>query len=227
MTNYAQTEHHEFLAASRSALADTPLQAALARLTDTLMAANRRGFAGLADSGSLRDHAKRIKEHTLAHLDQYLEQLEASVQKAGGRVHCATDAESARQIVREIARTGNVRRAVKSKSMTSEEIHLNHALEQDGIEVVETDFGEYIIQLAGERPSHLVAPAVHHTRESIAAVLSAKLKENLPPDAQALAQAGRRVLRQKFHDADMGITGANFAVAETGTIVLITNEGNA
>lgn len=227
MSNYAQSEHHEFLAASRSALADPPLQAALVRLTDTLMAANRRGFAGLADSGQLRDHAKRIKEHTLAHLDNYLLQLETSVQKAGGHVHWAADAEAARQIVREIARSRGIRRAVKSKSMTSEEIHLNHALETDGVEVVETDFGEYIIQLAGERPSHLVAPAVHHTRESIAAVLNAKLNENLPPDAQALAQAGRRVLRQKFHDAELGITGANFAVAETGTLVLITNEGNA
>jgi L-lactate dehydrogenase complex protein LldF len=111
--------------------------------------------------------------------------------------------------------------------MTSEEIHLNGALEQVGIEVTETDFGEFIIQLAGERPSHLVAPAVHHTRESVARVLSQHLGQELPDDAEVLAKAGRRVLRQKFHDADMGITGANFAVAETGTIVLVTNEGNA
>src|SRR5205814_5621833 len=95
-----------------------------------------------------------------------------------------------------------------------------------GIEVTETDFGEYILQVAGERPSHLVAPAVHHTRESVARVLSKHLKENLPDDPRSLALTGRRVLREKFYQADLGITGANFAVAETGTIVLVTNEGN-
>src|SRR5206468_521239 len=110
--------------------------------------------------------------------------------------------------------------------MTTEEIHLNPALEAAGIEVTETDFGEFIIQLAGERPSHLVAPAVHHTRESVARVLSEHLHQALPDDAQNLALTGRRVLREKFYRADLGITGANFAVAETGTIVLVTNEGN-
>ena len=111
--------------------------------------------------------------------------------------------------------------------MTSEEIHLNPALQEAGIEVTETDFGEFIIQLAGERPSHLVAPAVHHTRESIARILSGHTGEALPDEAAALAKAGRRLLRDKFRLADVGITGANFAVAETGTIVLISNEGNA
>src|SRR5262249_38692608 len=125
-----------------------------------------------------------------------------------------------------IAQQAGCKHAVKSKSMTSEEVHLNPALEQAGIEVVETDFGEFIIQLAGERPSHLVAPAVHHTRESVARVLSQHLGETLPDDPRTLAMTGRRVLRDKFRRADLGITGANFAVAETGTIVLITNEGN-
>jgi L-lactate dehydrogenase complex protein LldF len=226
MSEYARHEHHDFPGAVRQALADAPLQQALIRLTGTLMAGNRRGYAALADSEWLRDHAKRIKEHTLANLDQYLEQLEASVQKRGGQVHWANDAEEARRIVREIARRGNCKRAVKSKSMTSEEIHLNPALEEAGVEVVETDFGEFIIQLAGERPSHLVAPAVHHTRESVARVLSQRLGEPLPDDARALALTGRRVLREKFRRADLGITGANFAVAETGSIVLVTNEGN-
>lgn len=226
MTDYAREEHHDFLPASRAALADAPLQAALMRLTSTLMAGNRRGFADLKESSALRDHAKQIKEHTLAHLDKYLVQLEAAVHASGGVVHWADDAAAARQIVRDIAWNKGVKRVVKSKSMTSEEIHLNEALEAEGIEVTETDFGEYIIQLAKERPSHIVAPAVHHTRESVARVLNEHLHEHLPDDPQALAKAGRRVLRQKFHDADMGITGANFAVAETGTIVLITNEGN-
>jgi L-lactate dehydrogenase complex protein LldF len=224
--DYARHEHHDFLGAAGQALKDPPLQAALIRLTSTLMAGNRRGYAALADSSQLRDHAKRIKEHTLAHLDQYLEQLEASVQKLGGHVHWAATAEDARQIAIDIARRAGCKHAVKSKSMTSEEIHLNPALEAAGIEVTETDFGEFIIQLAGERPSHLVAPAVHHTRESIAAILSRHTGTTLPDDPQALAQTGRRFLREKFFQADLGITGANFAVAETGTIVLVTNEGN-
>lgn len=226
MSDYARHEHHEFLAASDQALADVPLQAALVRLTNTLLAGNRRAYAALADSDKLRDHAKRIKEHTLAHLDHYLGQLDESVRRVGGRVHWAADAAEAQQIVVDIADAAGCRHAVKSKSMTSEEIHLNGALEAAGIEVTETDFGEFIIQLAGERPSHLVAPAVHHTRESVARVLSEHLGEKLPDDAESLALTGRRVLREKFRQADLGITGANFAVAETGTVVLVTNEGN-
>src|SRR6266446_9076784 len=121
MANYARHEHHDFLGASAQALHDPHLQAVLVRLSDTLMAANRRGYAALTDSDQLRDHAKRIKEHTLAHLDRYLEQLEASVQRLGGKVHWAADAEEARRIVVEIARGAGCTRAVKSKSMTSEE----------------------------------------------------------------------------------------------------------
>jgi L-lactate dehydrogenase complex protein LldF len=226
MNDYARHEHHDFMGAAGQALEDPPLQAALVRLTGTLMAGNRRGYAALADSSQLRDHAKRIKEHTLAHLDRYLEQLEASVQRLGGHVHWAATAEDARAVVLDIARRAGCTRAVKSKSMTSEEVHLNAALEAAGVEVTETDFGEFIIQLAGERPSHLVAPAVHHTRESIAALLSRHTGLALPDEPHALAQAGRRLLRDKFYRADLGITGANFAVAETGTVVLVTNEGN-
>ncbi len=227
MNDYARHEHHDFLNATRQALADPPLQAALVRLTSTLMAGNRRGYAALTDIDALRDHAKRIKEHALAHLDRYLEQLDASVHKHGGHVHWASNAEDARRIILDMARRTNTRRIVKSKSMTSEEIHLNPALEAAGLEVTETDFGEFIIQLAGERPSHLVAPAVHHTRESIARILSQRSGAIVPEEPQILAKMGRRLLREKFAQADMGISGANFAVAETGTIVLISNEGNA
>jgi L-lactate dehydrogenase complex protein LldF len=226
MPDYASHEHHDFTGAVAQALTDVPLQAALGRLSDTLMTANRRGYEALADSDLLRDHAKRIKEHTLAHLDQYLEELERSVERAGGHVHWAGSAEDARRIILDIADENGCKRIVKSKSMTSEEIHLNPALEAAGLEVTETDFGEYIIQLAGERPSHLVAPAVHHTRESVARVLSKHLGRQLPDDPVALAAEGRAVLRTRFEQADMGISGANFAVAQTGTIVLITNEGN-
>src|SRR5579872_4266883 len=117
-TNYARHEHHDFLGATATALTDPALQAALTRLTDTLMAGNRKGYAALADSSELRDHAKRIKEHALAHLDQYLEQLEASVLKLGGKVHWAATAEDARKIIVEIAQKANCKHAVKSKSMT-------------------------------------------------------------------------------------------------------------
>src|SRR5436309_9810738 len=136
-TDYARHEHHDFMGAAAQALADPPLQAALIRLTGTLMAGNRRGYAALADSDRLRDHAKRVKEHTLAHLDRYLEQLETSVERLGGHVHWAASAEDARRIVLDIARQTNCRRIVKSKSMTTEEIHLNPALEAAGLEVVE------------------------------------------------------------------------------------------
>jgi L-lactate dehydrogenase complex protein LldF len=226
MTDYARHEHHDFAGAVNRALVDVPLQAALTRLTDTLMAGNRRGYAALADIDQLRTHAKQIKEHTLANLDACLEQLEASVQKLGGHVHWAETANDARQIIVEIARASKCQRAVKSKSMTSEEVHLNSALEKEGIEITETDFGEFIIQLAGERPSHLVAPAVHHTRESIAKILSERSRTSLPDDPKTLAMTGRKLLREKFYQADLGISGVNFAVAETGTIVLVTNEGN-
>jgi L-lactate dehydrogenase complex protein LldF len=226
MTDPARHEHHDFLGASRQALADPPLQAALVRLTSTLMDGNRRGYAALADSSALRDHAKRIKEHALSHLDRYLEQLACSVERQGGHVHWALTAEDARGAVVEIAQRSGCRRIVKSKSMTSEEIHLNPALEAAGLEVTETDFGEFILQLAGERPSHLVAPAVHHTRESIARILSRHTGEALPDEPAPLAAVGRRLLRQKFYEADMGVTGGNFAIAETGTVVLVTNEGN-
>src|SRR5437870_13012266 len=122
MTDFTRYEHHDFLSAARQAQADPQLQAALSRLTGTLLAGNRRGFAALADSSRLRDHAKSIKEHTLAHLDRYLEQLEASVIRVGGKVHWAADAGEARGIVLQIARETQARRIVKSKSMTTEEI---------------------------------------------------------------------------------------------------------
>src|SRR5260370_1161352 len=140
MSDYARHEHHDFQGAAGQALHDAPLQAALIRLTDTLMTANRRGFAALADSSQLRDHAKRVKEHTLAHLDQYLEQLEAAVQKAGGHVYWAANADEARQVILDIAQRSDCQRAVKSKSMTSEEIHLNPALQAPAIEATHTDF---------------------------------------------------------------------------------------
>jgi L-lactate dehydrogenase complex protein LldF len=155
-----------------------------------------------------------------------LQTLEASIRRRGGHVHYADDGAEACRIINEIVRQAGGQKVVKSKSMTSEEVHLNAALEAVGIEVVETDFGEYIIQVAGQRPSHLVAPAVHLTVNDVAEILSRVSPEPLPPDAALLAGFARRQLRAHFATADVGITGANFAVAETGTVVLVTNEGN-
>ncbi len=225
--NYAQREHTDFTGASRTAL-DTPtLQIALERLGGTLAAGNRAAWEKLPESNLLRERARQIKAETLARLDHYLAQAADSVERAGGHVHWAADAAEAREIVLGIARDRGVKRIVKSKSMTSEEIHLNGAIEAAGLAVVETDFGEFIAQAARQRPSHLVAPIIHMTVEQVATVLSEALGRELPPDPKTLAAAARQRLREEFRNADMGISGANFVVAETGAICIISNEGNA
>jgi L-lactate dehydrogenase complex protein LldF len=173
-----------------------------------------------------REEARRIKAHTLDHLDFYLELLYEKVTKAGGQVHFAADAAEANAIIAHLAQTRKVRIAVKSKSMVSEELGLNPVLEALGVDVFETDLGEYIIQLAGETPSHLVAPALHKSKEDVARLFSQKLGLPLLDDIDAMARAAREALREKFLQADLGISGANFVVAETGTLVIITNEGN-
>ncbi len=224
-SQYVREPHHDFIPASRLALQDARLQSALARLADTLGRRNKEAWAALPESDALRERARAIKDATLAELDRHLEQLETAVVRLGGHVHYAADAAEATSIITELVlRHG--KKVVKSKSMTSEEIHLNQALEAAGIEVVETDFGEYIIQVAGHRPSHLVAPALHLRIEEVAEILSRHAGEPLPADAPALTQFARRTLRRHFATADVGITGVNFAVAQTGTIVLVTNEGN-
>jgi L-lactate dehydrogenase complex protein LldF len=175
---------------------------------------------------ALRQSARDLRLHTLSHLDHYLSVLEQQVTKAGGTVHWARDAAEGREIVLELARQRGVRSIVKSKSMITEEIGLNHALEDVGVRVVETDLGEYIIQLAGIDPSHIIAPAVHLSKEEIAQLLTEKLGIEVPPDPKAITEIARERLRSEFLTADMGISGANFLVAETGTLVILTNEGN-
>ena len=174
----------------------------------------------------LRQAGHDIRLHTLEHLDFYLTRLEENVASAGGIVHWARDAAEARQIVLDIAREHNVKRAVKVKSMATEEIGLNHALIDAGIQTLETDLGEYIVQLAGEGPSHIIVPAVHLTKEGIADLFTQKLGVNAPPDPLELCAIARAKLREEFLSADLGISGANFLVAETGTLVIVTNEGN-
>ena len=215
-----------FLERSRAAVQDTLLQTALDRATSSLKTARANGFASLPDAEAIRDRAKAIKEETIAHLDHYLARLAEQVERAGGHVHWAVDADEARAIVLRIAREEGVRSIVKSKSMASEEIHLNAALEAAGFRVVETDLGEYIIQIAKETPSHIIAPAIHKTKEQIADLFSSVAGRTLPSDPSLLTAWAREKLRQEFIQADMGISGANFAIAETGTIVLVTNEGN-
>jgi L-lactate dehydrogenase complex protein LldF len=226
MTDYLRHTHHEFLAASEAALADPRLQQILGQLGDTLGRRNREAWAALPNSDLIRERARSIKDQTLAELDQHLARLEETVTARGGSVHWADNGAEACQIIVDLIRRRQATKVVKSKSMTSEEIHLNHALEDAGIEAVETDLGEYIIQLAEHRPSHIVAPAIHLSAQQIADILSKPAGERLPAERQALAQFARRALRKKFAEADVGISGANFAIADTGSIVLVTNEGN-
>lgn len=208
------------------ALEDGHLQIAIRRATDNLRDKKLVAMAGL-DFEAWRERARAIRAHTVEHLDYYLQQLADRVRQNGGFVHFCRDAAEAVEVVGAIARHYGVKRAVKSKSMVTEEIHLNAALEADGVEVVETDLGEYIVQVAEETPSHIIMPAVHKTRQQIAELFSVQAGESIPSDTPSLNNYARKVLRQKFMAADMGITGCNFAIAETGSVTLFTNEGNA
>ena len=175
---------------------------------------------------SMRDRAAAIKGHTIESLDYYLDLVDTNVRRNGGHVHFADDADHANRIVLEIARQHNVKTVIKSKSMVSEEMGINHFLEENGIEPVETDLGEYIIQLADETPFHIIGPAIHKTKEQVSELFEKWLKTAPTHDIEELCIIARDVLRDKFAQADMGISGANFIVAETGTVVLVTNEGN-
>ena len=209
------------------ALDDRFLQQALDVATTKFIGLRREAFSAFPEGDRLRDRAREIKEATLQHLDTHLERLIDGIEARGGHVHYATTAEKARRVILDIARRTGTRVAVKSKSMATEEIHLNEALEAAGITPIETDLGEYIIQLAHERPSHIIAPAIHKTRGQIADLFARELRRpGLSDDPEVLTRVARDELREKFLLADMGITGANFAVADTGTVVLVTNEGN-
>jgi L-lactate dehydrogenase complex protein LldF len=215
-TDYLRETHHEFLTASQEAL-DTPsLQRILGQLGDTLGQRNRDAWEQLEGSTHVRERARSIKDATLAELDIHLETLEQSVLARGGKVHWADDGHAASQIVVDLIRARGAKVVVKSKSMTSEEIHLNPALEAAGVETVETDLGEYIIQLAGHRPSHIVGPALHLSAQEVAEILSKPAGERLPAEREVLAGFARKALREKFAQADVGISGANFAYCRNG-----------
>ncbi|MBI3360869.1 MAG: iron-sulfur cluster-binding protein [Chloroflexi bacterium] len=208
------------------ALADTQLHVALERATGRFTTLRADALASLPNAEAVRDRARQIRAHTLSKLDVYLTQFAAAVEAAGGQVHWAADGEAANRIVLDIARAGGVKKAIKGKSMVSEETGLNHALQAAGTEVIESDLGERIIQLAGEMPSHIIVPAVHKTKEQIGQLLHEKLGVPLTHVPEEMTAAARASLRGEFLTADMGLSGVNFGVAETGTLALVENEGN-
>ena len=217
----------DFYQRSESAVQDKQLQAALALVSERFTQQRRTMVEQTEGWEGYRQQAEAIKEHSLQNLHGYLDQLENQVIANGGVVHRATDAAHACEIILAICRRHQIRLAVKGKSMVSEEIGLNHSLEKAGIEVMETDLGEFIIQLAGEPPFHIIVPAIHKTKQQVAELFHQHLGVPHSEDIAELTQIARRTLREKFLSAGLGISGANFAVAETGSIVIVENEGNA
>ncbi len=217
--------HADFRTRVKQAVANPALAETVTRATISLQDKREHSYAEI-QGPRLRDQTRHMKTHALRHLPDLLEQFERNVQLNGGTVHWAADADAANRILLELARVHNVRKVVKSKSMATEEIHMNHHLEAAGLECIETDLGEYIIQLAQEIPSHIVAPVIHKSVQDIADLFAQHL--DMPPtlDPQALCAKARSVLRQEFLTADMGISGCNFAIADTGTVCIVTNEGN-
>jgi len=215
---------------ARAALADRQLQTALGHVRKNFIARRATAAAGLPEFEALRDAARDIREHVLAHLDLYLERFEAKVIANGGKVHWCATAEDARATILAICRDADAKTVTKGKTMIGEEIAINDHLSANGIEPVETDLGEYIIQLRGETPSHLIAPAIHVTKDQVSDTFREHHRDldparSLEEPATLLAEA-RQKLRAKFLAADVGITGANFLIAETGQGVIVTNEGN-
>ena len=220
----------EFKANARVALDDAQLQRALAGLPGGLVAQRTAARDKLPEFEDLRDVGRDIRDHTLAHLDLYLAEYERKATAAGAIIHWAPTAADAREIIEKICRDANAKIVTKGKSMVSEEIGLNAHLEGKGMEVVETDLGEYLVQIRKETPSHIIAPAIHLTQEEVEKDFR-RLHTHLPKDrvliepAQLVNEA-RQILREKFIAADVGITGANFMIAETGSSIIVTNEGN-
>ena len=208
------------------AIKNPVLRKALFGLQDRFGKGTAKGYLELPEGPELRLLAHDIRRQTIENLDVLLDTLATNVRKNGGHVHFALDANTTVQHCLDIAAKHGVRMAVKGKSMLTEEIGLNAALANAGIEVVETDLGDYIIQLAGENPSHIIAPAIHKTRKEISALFSDKLGIPRTEDIPTLTLAARKALRKKFLQADMGISGCNLACAETGHVTTVSNEGN-
>ena len=211
---------------ARAALADVHLRGALKNATSIFGAKRKEAAASVPNWEELRNRARAIKDEALLHLDRYLEEFVSNAESRGAKVHWARDAAEANAIISRLAKDAHARTIVKSKSMTTEETHLNDALEAAGMQVVETDLGEYIIQLAEETPSHIIAPAIHKTRRDVSELFTSEL--GMPPtdDIAQMTRTARTTLRDRFAAADVGVSGVNFGVAETGTMVIVENEGN-
>jgi L-lactate dehydrogenase complex protein LldF len=221
---------HSFKQNVGEALADQQMQRALNRVGSNFVGKRAQAAAALPEFEALRRAARDVKNHTLNHLDLYLEAYEQRVTASGGEVHYAETAADARDIILGICRRVSARTVTKGKSMISEEVGLNEHLAANGIQPIETDLGEYIIQLRGEVPSHIIAPAIHVNQDQVEADFR-RVHTHLPADRDlheptALLAEARSVLRERFLAADVGITGANFLVAETGSSIIVTNEGN-
>ena len=221
-----EIKSRDFKSRAAKACRDVRLGQTLKNAARVHRAKTDKAFSKFKRVQEFRTRARRAKEYALARLPELLTRLESRVREAGGMVHWARDAAEANAIVVRIATKNNVRSVVKGKSMVTEETGLNKALLDAGCEVLETDLGEYIVQLAKEPPSHITAPAVHKTRSQVANLFAEKLGSPRTENIEQLTLTARAALRQKFLDADMGVTGANMAVAETGSIVLVENEGN-
>jgi L-lactate dehydrogenase complex protein LldF len=211
---------------SKETLLDPQIQKNLAGLYGGFHSARIKASSDTADWEELQTKGREIKKHVINHLDQYLELLESNVISSGGNVHFAETAEDATKYVINLARKKGVRTVVKSKSMLSEEMSLNEELIKYGIDPYETDLGEYIVQLAEETPYHIIAPAIHKSRQEVSKLFADKIGTNHTESIETLTLEARDQLRDKFIQADMGITGGNFLVAETGTLALVSNEGN-
>lgn len=208
-------------------LKDETLRDALGRFSEAYPIARTKAYENAGDIEALRDAVRQMKIDTVSRIGEVADRFEAEATKRGGKVFRAKDGDDLMAYLVDLCKEKRVKRIVKSKSMASEEIHLNPHLEAAGITATETDLGEWIVALAGQKPSHMVMPAIHLSRFQVAEYFSKELREEIPPDIAFMVQAARKELREKFLQADMGISGANFGIAENGAIGLVTNEGNA
>jgi L-lactate dehydrogenase complex protein LldF len=221
-----QIKANQYPQAAARSLRDTPeVRTSVTNAALNFVGTRASAYAEI-DSPAWRDWAAQVKNHLLSHLDHYLLQAEAQLTARGVTVHWAEDAQQAQQILQQLASQYGVRRVVKAKSMLSEELGLNPLLESMGVEALETDLGEYIIQLLDQPPSHIVGPAIHLNLRQVQELFNQRFATPLEATPEELAAVARSLLRDGFLNADMGISGANFLVAETGTIALIENEGN-
>lgn len=217
---------HTFKQNSREALADAPLRQSLRTAMDMLMTRRKAALSDEEELQLLRDLCEHIRQHALSRLPELLEELESKLTALGVHVHWAETPEEACAIIHNIVTRHQGSLMVKGKSMVSEEIELNHYLEARGIRAVESDLGEYIVQMAGEKPTHIVMPAIHKTKQQVSELFHRHIGTEQTDDVDKLTGFARAALRDIYRTADVGLSGVNFAVAETGTLCLVENEGN-